>query len=62
VADEIQCQVIRRYSVFKLISSLCGGCIAIASADSVITINEAEYLRAIADALGCPIPPMISPQ
>jgi hypothetical protein len=54
--------VIRRYSVFKLISSLCGGCIAIASADSVITINEAEYLRAIADALGCPIPPMISPQ
>jgi Zn-dependent protease with chaperone function len=33
--------------------------IAVASIDGLITINEAEYLRAIADALECPIPPMI---
>lgn len=36
-------------------------CIAIATADNVITINEAEYLRAVADALSCPMPPMIIP-
>jgi Zn-dependent protease with chaperone function len=39
---------------------LLAGCIAIASADSVITVNEAEYLRAIAEALECPIPPMMA--
>jgi Zn-dependent protease with chaperone function len=36
------------------------GCIAIVSHDGVVTVNEAEYLRAIAEALGCPIPPIIT--
>jgi hypothetical protein len=34
-------------------------CVAVASTDGLITINEAEYLRTIADALECPIPPVI---
>jgi len=29
------------------------------SADSLITVDEAEMLRAIADSLDCPIPPFI---
>jgi Zn-dependent protease with chaperone function len=33
--------------------------VAVASVDGLITINEVEYLRAIADALDCPIPPII---
>jgi Zn-dependent protease with chaperone function len=36
------------------------GCIAIVSHDGVITVNEAEYLRAIAEALECPIPPVMA--
>ncbi len=39
---------------------LLSGCIAIVSADGVITVNEAEYLRAIAEALECPIPPVMA--
>jgi Zn-dependent protease with chaperone function len=34
-------------------------CIACISADSFISINESEMLRAIADTLDCPIPPII---
>jgi Zn-dependent protease with chaperone function len=34
-------------------------CIACISADSLITVDEAEMLRAIADTLDCPIPPFI---
>jgi Zn-dependent protease with chaperone function len=33
-------------------------CLAIVSHDGVVTVNEAEYVRAIADALECPIPPV----
>jgi Zn-dependent protease with chaperone function len=33
--------------------------VAVASIDGLININEAEYLRTIADALDCPIPPVI---
>jgi Zn-dependent protease with chaperone function len=36
------------------------GCIAIVSHDGVITVNEAEYVRAIAEALECPIPPVLA--
>jgi hypothetical protein len=39
---------------------LLTGCIAIIAFDGVITVNESEYLRAIGDALECPIPPMIA--
>lgn len=39
---------------------LLSGCIAIVFADGVVTVNEAEYLRAIAEALECPIPPVIA--
>jgi Zn-dependent protease with chaperone function len=34
-------------------------CIACISADSFITVDESEMLRAIADSLDCPIPPII---
>jgi Zn-dependent protease with chaperone function len=34
-------------------------CIACISADSLITVDEAELLRLIADSLDCPIPPFI---
>jgi len=34
-------------------------CIACISADSMITIEEAELLRLIADSLDCPIPPFL---
>jgi Zn-dependent protease with chaperone function len=37
-------------------------CMAAASTDGVITLNESEYLRAVADALSCPMPPLIVPQ
>jgi Zn-dependent protease with chaperone function len=39
---------------------LLSGCIAIVLYDGVITVNEAEYLRAVAEALECPIPPVIA--
>jgi Zn-dependent protease with chaperone function len=39
---------------------LLSGCIAIVFADGVVTVNEAEYLRAIAEALECPIPPVMA--
>jgi uncharacterized tellurite resistance protein B-like protein len=34
-------------------------CVAVAATDGVFTINEAEYLRVVADSLDCPIPPVI---
>ncbi|MBN2035605.1 MAG: M48 family metalloprotease [Chitinispirillaceae bacterium] len=34
-------------------------CVAVASIDGQITLREAEYLRVIADALECPIPPVL---
>ena len=36
------------------------GCLVIVSHDGVITVNEAEYVRAIAEALECPIPPIMA--
>jgi hypothetical protein len=35
------------------------GCVHCAGADGVITISEAELLRAIADAIDCPMPPIL---
>jgi Zn-dependent protease with chaperone function len=34
-------------------------CISCITADSIITVGESEILRAIADSLDCPIPPII---
>ena len=36
------------------------GCIAVVYADGIVTVNEAEYLRAIAEALECPLPPIMA--
>jgi tellurite resistance protein len=35
-------------------------CARAAASDGDLTNREAELLRAIADALGCPVPPLIS--
>ena len=43
----------------KAILKACMACI---SADSVINVEEAEMVRAIADTLDCPIPPIIPSQ
>jgi len=43
----------------QLKKNILKACIACISADSLITIDEAEMLRAIADTLDCPIPPFI---
>jgi hypothetical protein len=43
----------------QLKKNVLKACIACISADSLITIDEAEMLRAIADTLDCPIPPFI---
>lgn len=40
-------------------ASLLKGCVAVVSADEQITSEETELLRAIADTLDCPIPPMV---
>jgi hypothetical protein len=37
----------------------CAACIA---ADRTVTQSEGEMLRAIADALGCPMPPLLPGQ
>ncbi len=39
--------------------NLLAACVAVVSADGVIIEEEAELLRAIADSLDCPIPPVI---
>jgi Zn-dependent protease with chaperone function len=41
---------------------LLSACFAIVSADDIITVHEAEYLRVIADSLGCPMPVIIPRQ
>jgi Zn-dependent protease with chaperone function len=37
-------------------------CVAIAETDGVITLSEAEFLRAVSDSLSCPMPPLIIPR
>ncbi len=34
-------------------------CVACVGADDTVTIEEAELLRAVADSLGCPVPPLL---
>jgi hypothetical protein len=40
--------------------SIVKACIACVVYDQYITVSEAELLRAVADSLGCPIPPIIA--
>ena len=40
----------------KIKEKILKACIACISADSLIRVEEAEMLRAIADSLDCPIP------
>ena len=42
----------------KLLAA-CASCIAY---DRQVTTNEAELLRGIAEALGCPVPPLLPEQ
>jgi hypothetical protein len=37
-------------------------CAACVSADRVVTVMEAELIRATSDALGCPMPPLLPGQ
>ena len=40
----------------RMILTACTACIA---ADGAVTVEEAELLRAVGDALDCPIPPFL---
>jgi uncharacterized tellurite resistance protein B-like protein len=39
--------------------NLIEACVHTVGADGVMTENEAELLRAVADTLDCPIPPFV---
>jgi hypothetical protein len=34
-------------------------CVATVARDGIVTVGEAELLRAVADGLGCPVPPLL---
>nr|MBA3938174.1 hypothetical protein [Planctomycetota bacterium] len=38
----------------RRVLAACAWCVA---ADGTVTVDEAELLRAVADCLGCPLPP-----
>ncbi len=46
-------------SVPQIKKNLLGACAQTVAADGVIQQGEAELLRAIADALDCPVPPFV---
>jgi hypothetical protein len=54
VLDKLQCVG------FKQKRALLNACAATVAADGIITIAEAELIRAIADSLDCPLPPHIA--
>jgi hypothetical protein len=41
---------------------LIGACARVIMFDREVTVDEAELLRAIADGLGCPMPPLLPGQ
>jgi hypothetical protein len=43
-------------SVKKRVLDACAVCIAV---DGTVTVEEGELLRAVADALDCPMPPLL---
>ena len=48
-----------RQAVAQIKKNVLDACAHTVAADGVIHANEAELLRAIADALDCPIPPFL---
>lgn len=46
----------------KMKKPLLGACAAVVAADRQVAMEEAELLRAIADTLGCPVPPLLAGQ
>ena len=44
----------------KIKRCIVKACVACVVYDQYITVSEAELLRAVADSLGCPIPPIIA--
>lgn len=49
-------------AVPRIKKNLLGACAQTVAADGVIQQGEAELLRAIADALDCPVPPFVQPE
>ena len=49
-------------AVPQIKKNLLGACVQTVAADGVIQQGEAELLRAIADALDCPVPPFVQPE
>ena len=47
-------------AVPKLKRIILAACVACVLADRQVTVAEAELLRAVADSLGCPMPPLLS--
>lgn len=45
---------------FPVKKQILNACALVVAADSVVKEEEAEMLRAIADAIGCPLPPFVS--
>jgi hypothetical protein len=43
----------------RLRGEILGACVAAVATDGKVTIAEGEMLRAISDALGCPMPPLL---
>jgi tellurite resistance protein len=48
-------------AVPQIKKSVLNACVQVVAADGVIQEMEAELLRAIADALDCPMPPFLQP-
>ena len=42
--------------------NLIEACVRVVAADGIIQETEAELLRAIADTLDCPMPPLLQPE
>ncbi|MCE9614400.1 MAG: M48 family metallopeptidase [Lentisphaerae bacterium] len=50
-------QLDKAYPLVK--QKILDGCVAVVSTDGRVTAEEAELLRAVSDALGCPVPPLL---
>jgi len=46
----------------RLRGEILGACVAAVATDGTVTIAEGELLRAVADSLGCPMPPLLPGQ
>ena len=50
------------YASFKIKQSVIDACAHCAFADQTITVSEAELLRVVSLAMGCPLPPFVPVQ